>query len=184
MFSKAKIAGHPIHPMLVGFPIAFYTATSAAYIFYAVASPDPYWFRVAYVANVAGVATALVAAVPGFIDWAFGVPTGSPAKITGFFHMLLNVLALSLFSASAWTNYSQYRLDNPNARWGVALSLLGVGLTMVAGFLGWKMVGTHHVGVDLTPDQERIDPTFRKDTRPVPAHSKPEQPKNPKGLLR
>jgi hypothetical protein len=31
-------------------------------------------------------------------------------------------------------------------------------LTVISGFLGWKMIATHHVGVDLTPEQERIDP--------------------------
>ena len=162
MYSKAKIAGHPVHPMLVAFPIAFYTAACVAYVFYAVSFVDPFWFRLAYVANIAGVVTALVAAVPGFIDWAFGVPTGSAAKLTGFFHMLLNVSALAIFAISAWINYSQYNLAVPSARWGAALSLLGVGLTLGAGFLGWKMIGTHRVGVDLTPEQERIDPTARE----------------------
>ena len=35
MYSKAKLAGHPIHPMLVAFPIAFYTATVVTLIIYA-----------------------------------------------------------------------------------------------------------------------------------------------------
>ena len=34
MYSKVKIAGHPIHPMLVAFPVAFYTATLVCYLVY------------------------------------------------------------------------------------------------------------------------------------------------------
>ncbi len=167
MYSKAKIAGHPIHPMLVAFPITFYTAACAAYVFYATGVHDVFWFRLAYISNVAGVIGAVVAAVPGFIDWAFGVPTGSPAKLTGFFHMLLNVAALLIFAMSAWVNYRQYDSIHPNASMGATLCVLGFVLTMTAGFLGWKMVGTHHVGVNLTPQQERIDPSASRNAHSI-----------------
>ena len=39
----------------------------------------------------------------------------------------------------------------------VARAALGIGLTLAAGFLGWNMVQKHHVGIDMTPEQERID---------------------------
>lgn len=164
MYSKAKIAGHPIHPMLVAFPIAFYVTACAAYLFYFSGS-EIFWFRLAFVANVAGVISALVAAIPGFIDWAFGIPSGSAAKRTGFFHMILNVTALLIFAVSAWIGYSQYRLDTPTALWNVILTIVGTVLTAAAGFLGWRMIGTHHVGVDLTPEQERLDPSANEAAR-------------------
>src|SRR6185436_4006263 len=77
MYSKAKVLGHPVHPMLVSFPIAFYTATLIAYGVYA-ATDNRFWFQLGVVANFAGVVTALAAAIPGFIDWAFGIPAGHP----------------------------------------------------------------------------------------------------------
>ena len=158
MYSKAKIFGHPIHPMLVGFPVAFYAASCVSYIAYAVGGVDVVWFKLAYFTNVAGVISAVIAAVPGFIDWALGIPTGSRAKMTGMIHMFYNIVALILFGVSAVLNYSQMQLATPHATMGVVLTLLGVGATLIGGFLGWKMVGTHHVGIDLSPEQERWEP--------------------------
>ncbi len=157
MYSKAKIAGHPLHPMLVSFPIAFYTATLVGFIAYAV-TDNPFWFRLAVVANIAGVCTSLVAAVPGFIDWAFGVPTGSPAKTTGMIHMLLQVASLIVFAINGVLQWQNWDHAAPAVGASVVLPLLGVVLTMAGGFLGWKMIGTHHVGVELTPEQERLEP--------------------------
>lgn len=157
MYSKAKIAGHPIHPMLVGFPIAFYVATLVGYLVYWVGG-DALWFRIGFVANLAAITTALAAAVPGFIDWAFGVPTGSPAKTTGMKHMLLQVGALVLFAIDAALQWNKWDLVAPHVGASVILSAFGVVLTIVGGALGWKLIGTHHVGVDLTPEQQRLEP--------------------------
>lgn len=157
MYSKAKIGGHPLHPMLVAFPIAFYSAALAGYVAYW-GTGSPFWFHVAVVANIAGVGTALLAAVPGFIDWAFGVPTGSPAKTTGMFHMLLQVGALILFAIDALLQWRKWDVGVPSVGASVLLAVFGTTLTMIGGALGWKMIGTHHVGVDLSPEQERLEP--------------------------
>ena len=157
MYSKAKIAGHPLHPMLVAFPIAFYVATLAGYGVYAL-TLDAFWFRMGLVANVAAVATAVLAAIPGFIDWAFGVPRGTPAKATGLMHMLLQVGALTLFTVDAGLQWGQWASAVPHVGVSVILAGVGVVLTTAGGALGWKMVGTHHVGVDLTVAQERLEP--------------------------
>jgi uncharacterized membrane protein len=161
MYSKAKIAGHPIHPMLVAFPVAFYTSTLVAYAVYG-ASDNPFWFRVGFVANVAGVVMALLAAVPGFIDWAMGIPSHSKAKSVGLTHMLLNVGALVLFAINALLQSRQWELAAPDSTVATLLALIGVGLTLAAGFFGWALVQTHHVGVDLSGEQQREEP------RPVP----------------
>ena len=157
MYSKVKIAGHPLHPMLVGFPVTMYVA--ALVCFAAVQfGADPFWFRVGVYANVAGVVTAAVAAIPGFIDWAFGVPAGTPAKATGMLHMLANLTALVVFAVNAFLIWDQRFAPNPEVGQALALSGIGVVLTGIAGFLGWMMVQTHHVGVDLTPEQRRYEP--------------------------
>jgi uncharacterized membrane protein len=157
MYVKAKLLGHPIHPMLVSFPIACYVATCLAFVAYAMGA-EPFWFRVAVYANVAGVATAVLAAVPGLIDWIFGVPTGSPAKATGLLHMAANVVALGLFALNAVLQWPHRFESAPHIGISVALTALGVAFTLLAGFLGWKMVQTHHVGIDLTPEQRRVEP--------------------------
>ena len=124
--------------------------------------------------------TALIAAVPGFIDWAFAIPNGSEAKKTGFLHMALNVSALILFAACAWINFDQFNAAIPILGWSVSLSLMGVALTMCAGFLGWKLVGVHHIGVELTRRQEHIDPTLREAAQLHPLRHEISQKKDPK----
>jgi len=163
VYSRVKIAGHPLHPMLVGFPVTLYAATLACYAACALGA-EPFWFRVGVYANIAGVVMALVAAVPGFIDWAFGIPSGVPAKATGRAHMLLNVAALLVFAADAYLQWGQRYSPQPATTLPVLLAVLGVCLTIAAGFLGWKMVQVHHVGVELTAEQQRLEPRI---TRPA-----------------
>ena len=150
MYSKIKIFGHPIHPMLVAFPVAFYTGALAAFIAYN-SNNDPFWFKVGYVANAAGVIMAIVAALPGFIDWIY-IPSDSKAKRTGVFHMICNVLALLLYAINIWLLKEKWNDTTPDL--GSALILTGAGfvVTLIAGFLGWTLVQKHHVGVDISPE--------------------------------
>ena len=154
MYSKVKIMGHPVHPMLVNFPIAFYVSTLIAFIIYSV-SGDPFWFKVGIAANVAGIVMALTAAVFGFIDWTYGVPSGTSAKGTGLKHLLLNVTALILFIICLILNAGQWSAVIPASRGTVILPLLGVISTIGAGYFGWTLVQNHHVGVEFSPDEER-----------------------------
>jgi uncharacterized membrane protein len=165
MYSKVKVAGHPIHVMLIPFPIALYTITLLAFIVAAAGGGD-FWFRVGTYANIAGVVMAGLAALPGFIDWT-GTPSHSAARATGLTHMLLNVAALVLFLINAIMQGS--RLSAGTHTYDAAIVLPAVGLlcTIGAGWFGWKMVQTHHVGVQLTPEQERLEPTPER-PRPTP----------------
>lgn len=157
MYSKVKVGGHPLHPMLVAFPVVLYSTTLACFVLYRVTG-DLFWFRSAWIANFAGVCSAVVAALPGFIDWAFGVPSGTPAKRTGLQHMGANVAALFVFALNLVLVRRVLDSTQPDVDTFIVLSLLGVLLTGVAGFLGWKLVQTHHVGIDLRPGQERFEP--------------------------
>jgi uncharacterized membrane protein len=157
MYTKAKLFGHPIHPMLVSIPISMYAAACASFVAYSLGA-EAIWFRIGVYANVAGVVGAVIAAVPGLIDWIFGVPTGSPAKATGLLHMAANVVALLLFALNASLHWPHRFESAPVIGSSVALTVLGVCFTLLAGFLGWKMVQVHHVGIDLTPEQRRLEP--------------------------
>jgi len=157
MYSRMKIAGHPIHPMLVAFPIAFYVAALLGYAIYG-ASENRFWFQLGYVANVAGVVMAVVAAIPGFIDWAVGIPSNSKAKGVGLTHMLLNVTALAVFAINALLQARQWNALVPDSTVATVLAAIGVGVTIAAGFFGWALVQTYHVGVDLSGEQQRDEP--------------------------
>src|SRR5436305_15341195 len=111
MYSKIKLFGHPIHPMLVAFPVAFYTGALAAFIAYN-SNSDQFWFKVGFVANAAGVIMAALAAIPGFIDWLY-IPPEQKAKKTGTLHMICNVLALVLYGANLWLQSGKWHDTNP-----------------------------------------------------------------------
>ncbi|MEO6490714.1 MAG: DUF2231 domain-containing protein [Ferruginibacter sp.] len=146
MNSKVKIYGHPIHPMLVSFPVAFYTAAFACFIAYN-SNAEAFWFKVALVANIAGVVMAAVAAIPGFIDWLF-IPKDTKPKKTGLLHMLCNVSALVLFGINWAMQCDKWNEATPSIGYAILLTGGGFLLTLVAGFLGWTMVQKHHVGVE------------------------------------
>jgi len=148
MLTKARLAGHPIHPMLVAFPVAMYVATLVTLVVYA-GTYDPFWYRVAFWANLAGVVMAAVAAVPGLVD-VVNLPAGTRARLTGLRHAGFNVLALLLFVLSViligrGLTRGTFALAAP-----FVLSVLGCAATVCAGWLGWTMVQTHHVGVRPT----------------------------------
>lgn len=173
MYSKAKIAGHPIHPMLVGFPIALFTATIALELAY-IGTQDAFYFRGAMIANIAGVVMGLLAAIPGAIDrWA--LPKHSRAKGLATQHALFNIITIALYAVSAvmlyvgWTNRvmvdGAYNLD---ARIPLAIDMIGFVSMASAGMLGWALVQKHHVGIK--PAHVRDDRPSREpelDTNPL-----------------
>jgi uncharacterized membrane protein len=146
MDSKIKIFGHPIHPMVIAYPVAFYTATLVGFVIYGV-TDDLFWLKLTIAANVAGVAMAVVAALPGFLDWLLAIPRGTEAKRTGLMHMGLNVTALVLFAVTMLLYVGAWDGPAKSAGLGIVLAAIGVGATVGAGFLGWSLVQDHHVGV-------------------------------------
>ncbi len=157
MYSKVNILGHPVHPMLVAYPIAFNTATLAGFIIYGL-SPELFWLKLTIAVNAAAVVMAILAAIPGFVDWAAGIPAGTPAKRTGRIHMGLNVAALVLFIISFFAYYRYWNGPaDVGATLGIVLTAIGVALTVAAGFQGWTLIQSHHVGVHLTPEQQRLE---------------------------
>lgn len=169
MYSKVKIFGHPVHPMLVAFPVAFYTAAMACFIAY-YSNGDAFWFKTGFVANLAGVGMAVIAALPGFVDW-MNIPSGQTAKKTGAAHMTLNVLALLLFAANASMLYGQWNDPQPQLFYALPLTIGGFACTLIAGFLGWTLVQKHHVGVSKLSEHGFIHKTDRTATHDTSAES-------------
>jgi len=158
MYTRAAVAKHPIHPMLIAFPVALYTATVIALIVHA-GTHDPFWYRAAFWANLAGVVMAAVAAIPGFIDL-LSLPRHTKALTTGLRHAAFNVLALALFVISViilGRNWFGPTLVLDTAA-PLVLGIIGLGSTVVAGALGWTMVQTHHVGVKPTQHHVAMPP--------------------------
>jgi uncharacterized membrane protein len=147
MLSKARIGSHPLHPMMIAIPITSYLATFGSLVGLAY-THDPFWFRVALWANAVGVASALLAAIPGAIDLVAAVPARTVARKTGVTHAIANVTALVLFAINLYL-MADARGDREPLNTTAALALTGGGVlvTLIAGWFGWEMVQRHHVGV-------------------------------------
>ncbi len=144
MESKAKALGHPIHPMLIVFPLGLLVAAVAFDIIYLVTGNTT--FAVVAFWNIAGgVLGGLAAAVFGLIDW-IAIPAGTRAKSVGLWHGAGNVVVVLLFAVS-WLLRLGAR-DNAPDMLAVALGLVAAGIGTVTGWLGGELVDRLGVGVD------------------------------------
>jgi uncharacterized membrane protein len=144
MESRAKIFGHPIHPMLIVVPLGLFIG---AVVFDALSlwrgSPN---LAVVGFWNIAGgIVGGLVAAVFGLIDW-LAIPAGTRAKRIGIWHALSNVLAILIFAFVWWTRYRSGTLEPTTGLFAIQVGALIVG--MVGGWLGGELVDRLGVGVD------------------------------------
>ena len=143
MESRAKLLGHPIHPMLIVFPLGL-LGMAVIFDVLALVFAQGYWSEVALWMIVAGIVTGLLAAPFGLVDW-FAIPSGTRAKRIGALHGLGNVVVLLMFAASAW-----FRWPAPQTPVGLALLLSfgGLFLSLITGWLGGELVDRLGVGVD------------------------------------
>ena len=143
MRSKASIKSHPLHPILVSFPIAFLTGTLISDIIAAFSDNQTFW-QTGYYLEIAGIVMGLLAAVPGIVDFVYTVPPKSSAKKRGVKHGLLNVTHLILFFI-AWMIRTD---DIENITLILALEAAGLVIMLFAGWLGGTLVYRNQIAVD------------------------------------
>lgn len=142
MESKAKLFGHPVHQMLVVFPLGLLGASVVFDLLYRVLD-NPVMAEVAYWTMAGGLLTGAVAAPFGLIDW-LAIPKGTRAKTVGMLHGLGNVLVMLLFLGS-WLLRRDVEIHVSNA--ATAMALAGVALSLVTAWLGGELVDRLGVGV-------------------------------------
>ena len=145
MASKASIGGHPIHPMLVPFPIALWSTSFALDIWFYF-QRNPSWLLISKFMIAAGCLGAVAAAIPGIIDW-WTLKDPQVVKVANW-HARLNIVALIVFSSSLFLRLSSsghlvgHRLTIP-----FLLSFVGVILISISGWLGGELAYRYGVGV-------------------------------------
>jgi uncharacterized membrane protein len=147
MASPASFNGHPVHPMIIPFPIALWVFSLVADVIY-LWRGNPVWRDyVAFYALLGGIIGAAVAAVPGLIDW-LSLTDKAVVKIANW-HARLNVIALLIFAASFYlrTTGGSGLISNSYTI-AIALSVLGVILISISGWLGGELVFKHGVAVE------------------------------------
>ena len=143
MESKTKLFGHPVHPIVVAFPIALNTVAVLADVAYLI-THDSTFAQMAFWLILLGVLAGLVAIVIGWRDW-LAIPGNTRAKTIGLWHGLSADVFTLLFALSWW-----FRMASPAAPSSIALIFSFIGLLVVpmVGWLGGELVFKHLIGVD------------------------------------
>lgn len=144
MRSKAAVSSHPVHPMLVAFPIALWVV-ALIFDLIAVSQGNQMLWAAGFYCVIAGCVGAVLAAAAGAIDWATVVPPKSSAKQRGLIHGSINVVALLLFIAVAYRQGTA--MAEPDAL-NLVLMVIGVILIGISGWLGGTLVYRNQIGVD------------------------------------
>jgi uncharacterized membrane protein len=140
-----SVAGHPIHPMVIHFPVAFLlglVGADLAYLFLA----DPFWARVGLWLAGLGSLGGWLAGLAGLVDLV-SVPRIRNLVIA-WSHALMAVMTLSLASFNWLLRFNDTTGFNP---WCLYISLLTAALITATSLLGGQMVYGHAVGVHIEP---------------------------------
>jgi uncharacterized membrane protein len=165
MESKTKLFGHPIHPMLVVFPLGL-LATAVVFDILYLTTANPAFPTVSFYMIAAGVIGGLLAAIFGFIDW-LGLPSNSRARSLGAWHGIGNFVIVVLFAVS-WL----LRRGNPNFvpdSLSSILAFAGVGLALITWWIGGELV--YRLGVAVDPGANVNAPSSMTDRTSVTSSS-------------
>ena len=153
MRTPASIAGHPIHPMIVPIAIGgFILSFIFDIVCIATGKVDP-WATVAYYTMIGGIVGALLAAVFGFIDM-LSLPRATYTKKVALTHMAINLAVVVLFIFNAGMRSAE---ASPGGT-PFVLSLVGIAMLAVSGWLGGKLVFEAGVGVSGTDEAAAAAP--------------------------
>jgi uncharacterized membrane protein len=153
MASPASVRKHPIHPMLITFPVALWIFSLFADAMVLLGWGSPIWSNVAFYSMVGGLIGALAAALPGYLD--YRSLTSLPAATIAWWHMVINLTIVTLYVINLLIRLS----SEPGALFPMILSLLGVGLLGISGWLGGELVYVQ--GIAVEPSSR--NPTVRRD---------------------
>lgn len=140
--STAKIADHPLHPMLIPFPIAFFVGTLAVDIAYS-QTGDAFWATAGRWLLGAGLVMAALAALAGLTD--FLGDRRIRSLRAAWYHMVGNVIVVLIELVNLWRRVELG--DGFIVPTGLVLSAVATLLLLFNGWKGWEMVYRHHVAI-------------------------------------
>ncbi|QOC94033.1 DUF2231 domain-containing protein [Micromonospora craniellae] len=144
MESRLKVLGHPVHPMLVMFPVAL-LVTAVLFDLVDTLGGPRFLGEVAYWNLTVGLVGGLLAAVAGAFDL-LAIPAGTRAKRVGITHAVANLAVILLFAA-VWV----VRLNADTRAAGgalIAIEVVALGILGVSAWLGGELVDRLGVGID------------------------------------
>ena len=150
---EGKPVGHPIHVMLVHFPIGLFVL-SLILDLTSLLIGIPNLLRASFYSMLVAEIAALIAAVPGFVDYT-DIRADHPAKRTATAHMILNLIAVGVYGIDLGVRsgaLDQARVSGLE----LVLSLIGIALISVSGYLGGELIYADGIAVGR---HKRFTPT-------------------------
>jgi uncharacterized membrane protein/nitrite reductase/ring-hydroxylating ferredoxin subunit len=144
-FLEGKPLRHPIHPMLVHFPIGLFLLSLLLDLASLPFPSVPHLVGDSFYAMLTGVIFSLIAAVPGFVDYT-DIRSDHPGKRTATTHMILNLIVVAFYGINLGLRSSTIN-DPKISLMPLILSLLGITLLSVSGYLGGKLVYDEGIAV-------------------------------------
>ena len=142
MSKTTKAFGHPIHQMLIVFPLGLF-ATSVIFDILYFSRHNVNFGIASYYMAASGIVGAILAATFGLTDW-LNIPSNTRAKSVGLWHGAGNLVITLLFLASWYLRRPMLVPDSTT----LVLSLIGVLLALVTAWLGGELVNRLGIGVD------------------------------------
>jgi uncharacterized membrane protein len=147
MESRAKVLGHPAHPMLIVFPVGLFVVAVICDIIWLITG-NPLFPVVAFYDIAAGIIGGALAAIFGFRDY-LAIPGGTRAKRIALTHGLGNALVLLLFILS-WIIRNSILGHVPSVL-ALTFSFVGIIIASMTAWLGGELVDRLGVGVIRVP---------------------------------
>jgi uncharacterized membrane protein len=149
MDSRVKVLDHPLHPALVHLPVGL-LATSLIFDIIALATGGALWAGSSFWLMVFGAGFALLAAIPGLIDY-FSLDFTPATHRLATYHMLLNLTIIALFIVDIIWRRALF-FQTPDKTYFVPigpfiLSIIAIVLLAISGWIGGDLVYNHHVAV-------------------------------------
>jgi uncharacterized membrane protein len=175
--TPARIADHPLHPMLVAFPIGLFVFSFVCDLIFRYGGA-PVWHDMAFYTMLGGIIGALLAALPGFVDYlslvrgSRGTREDRQLTTIATMHMVLNLTIVVVYAVNAYLR-TRTTPDAPLPFW---LSLAAIVLLCVSGWLGGSLVYVHRVAVAEPTDATMPHPTFIEKPVEQPRTTEPSSP--------
>jgi uncharacterized membrane protein len=147
--SAVALAGHPIHAMMVHFPIALVFATLGVDVFYWWTG-DPFWFRVGLWAIGFAFFTGVVAGLVGTVELL--LVSQIRRRLQSWTHAVVAMNLLAIIGVNWGLRLTQPEAVLPH---GLLLSVLGAIFTGLAGWHGGKLIFHHGVGVMVGTENDK-----------------------------
>lgn len=149
--SRAAIAGHPLHPALIHFPVAALLGLMATDVAFLITG-DAFWARASLWLAGVGALGGAVSGCAGLVDLVL-VPQ-IRRLVAAWSHGVLAVMLLSLATLN-WLLRFQVGADAAIWPWGIYLSGLTGLLIAVTAFLGGQLVYEYAIGINLEEAAEQ-----------------------------